>query len=166
MLSKNLEKILKDSKKIFVTSLIGISLVCGCGGGDNPTSSNNNEDDVKQHIVDQYYAWAAESRDHDYNGMMALVMPGSNMAGATNLCKSEWDQDHEFCYAFSGVHVDLLTEDPADSWVMGNYIHYQEFCEPFYGGFYGGAQPFDGNFWGFDWKLNQMNWNCGWNWWE
>lgn len=140
MVIKNLEKILRHSKRIFVTSLIGVTLLCGCGkngGENNPTNSGgNNEDAVKQHIVNQYYGWAAKSRAHDYYGMVDLVMSGSNMSGATNLCKSKWDEGQEHCYAFSDVHVDLLTENPADSWVMGNYIHYQEFGEPFYGGFY------------------------------
>lgn len=168
----NLEKILRFSKRLAFTSLVGIALIYGCSKDEEaPTSPSGNDlDAIEQQIVDKYYDWAAYSRSHNYNGMMNLVIPGSNMAGATNVCKSAWDEGNELNYAFYDVGIDGFDEDlPYYAYVWGNYTLYQYFgepAEPSNGGFYGTAMPYDGEFYGDNWRLNSMNWNLEWDWWE
>ncbi|MBU2634171.1 MAG: hypothetical protein KJ674_02915 [Nanoarchaeota archaeon] len=162
-----LEKILRFSRNLAFSSLISLVVLYGCSKKSDENvagpSGGNNVEDVKQQITSKYYQWANRSQNYDYAGMMELVTPGSNMAGATNVCQSAWAEGNYMCYSFSNVEVTYITENPPDSWVNGNFTLYQTFVEPSTGEFYGGAQPFDGDFYGGNWRLSQMNWNSGGN---
>lgn len=166
MVISKLKKILGCGKKVLIGSLIGITLLCGCKKEDSgPTGpAGVTEDEINQAIINTYYGWANKSRAHDDNGMMALVISGSQMAGATNLCKEMWDEGNEYSYAFDDVRIDYLSLDPVSQYVKGNYIHYTGTNEPFYGGFYGTCIPWNGEYESLDWRLNTMNWNCEWGW--
>lgn len=159
------EKILSYGKRFSLGLLTTLMLNCTDKEVTQPEPEDI-EGKIRETIVDVYYKWAEKSRQHDYYGMLALVVPGSSMEGATNVCKDQWDFGNEFSYSFNSVNVGLLEESPPKAYVRGNWTRYQNDPPPREGGFYGFSIPIDGDYEGENWKLNGMNWSHEINWWK
>ena len=158
-------RILKTLRNLaFTLSVAGALVACGSSNpSDSNNNSNNGQDNVaaeKQQVVNLYYDWANYSQQHNYSGMMGLVAQGSNFAGASRVCKSNWDNGLEYFFSFNSVEVDLI--DGNEAYVWGNWVNYAGTpLSSVEDGFYSGPIKINGV-----WKLSGMNWDCKKNWWR
>lgn len=148
-----------------------LTVILGCQEAPSEPEQSMTEEEVFEHVVDNYYSWARLSQFKDYYGMIDLVAPQSNFEGATGVCKRTWERGNDLYYEFSSVSVDFSEEQPPKAYIYGNWKRHQvegSTTETTIqeGGFYSSSLPADGEYYETNWKLNGVNWSFEKNWWR
>lgn len=136
--------------------------------GEDTTQEETNDDSFEQEtreIVRLYCAWSDRLLAQDYEGALALVVPGSNGEGATNVVKESWDLGFQDYVIFTYVEHDVNEDDIArnEGRAKGNFQAIQSgngIYEEQNAGFYSSCRKISGQ-----WKIEGLNWNNEEDWW-
>jgi len=115
-------------------------------------------------IVKTYCKWGERLLAQDYEGAMALVIPGLNGEGATNVAKAAWDRGNQHYFNFTYVEHDVSEDELSKNQgrALGNY----EFIQSGNGyhyvydlGFYSSCRNISGQ-----WRIEGFNSNLDVDW--
>lgn len=159
---------MKNSYCIF---LLLVAVTLGCNESDSITNANNESnssiESEKNKIINTYYLYSQKLIAQDYEGALALTIPGSNAEGRLEVCNNMWADGCQSYTDFTEVEIELDSDmlDRNYGRAKGNCILF-DYCKT-YGsteykvGFYSDCWKIDGQ-----WKIDGINSNMDADWWR
>jgi len=162
----------KERKKVKILKmilLIALIFIENCGNNNNhvTNTSNSSLESEMEKIVNTYYQYTQKLIAQDYDGALALCIPGSNAEGHLFVCKDGWDKGGQcytdFYYVEAELDEEMLSRNYGSA--RGNCILFDynrsSGSSEFDLGFYSSCRKINGQ-----WKIDGINSNLEVDWWR